>query len=192
MTNFSTGALGLVLSAALARAGCEVLCFKGETASAHGEPDGVKTASFSTNGDLLRKLEAEAGRADAIFHAAALCDFRMKTVHGEDGLAITAAKIPTRAGGLILELEPAPKVLPLLRPLFPNAKIVGWKYELDGTCDDVLDRASRQIAECATDACVVNGDAWGVGFGFLETAHPAVPLATKEALAEFLIKWVGK
>lgn len=190
LTNFSTGGLGLYLSEALARSGSRVLCLKGEAATAHGAPHGVDFLEFSTNEDLFQKLQAEAGRADAIFHAAALCDYRVKSAHGADGVAIAAAKIPTRSGGLTLELEPARKVLPLLRPLFPHARIVGWKYELDGTCDDALERATRQIADCNTDACVVNGAAWGAGFGFLTPGHAAIPLADKTKLAEFLVKWV--
>jgi phosphopantothenate---cysteine ligase (CTP) len=189
LTNFSTGELGLLLSAALARAGSEVLCLKGEAATAPGQPDGVQMATFSTNEDLREKLQAEAGRADVIFHAAALCDYRVKAAHGADGALLTAAKISTRAGNLTLELEPARKVLPLLRPLFPQARIVGWKYELDGTGDDALERANRQIAECNTDACVVNGAAWGSGFGFLTPGHAPIPLEDKTRLAEFLVKW---
>ena len=190
LTNFSTGELGLILSGALAHAGCEVLCLRGDGSTAFGSPPGVDFTAFSTNDDLREKLAAHAGRADAIFHAAALCDFRVKAVHGADGATHTEAKIPSRAGHLTLELEPAPKILPLLRPLFPNAKIVGWKYELEGTGDDALEHGSRQIDECRTDACVVNGAAWGSGFGFLVPGHAAVPLVDKIALAEYLARWV--
>ncbi len=190
LTNFSTGRLGLLLSAALADAGHEVLCLKGEAATAHGTVPG-EILPFSTNDDLLAKLQAQAGRAGAIFHAAALCDYRVKSIHAEHGDAVLgAAKIPTRSGNLKLELEPTVKVLPQLRALFPAAKIVGWKYELDGTGDDVIDRALRQIAECATDACVVNGAAWGDGFGFVVPGKAPVPLASGEELGKFLCRWL--
>lgn len=190
LTNFSTGELGLVLAATLARAGCQVLCLLGEAATAHATPAGVDFLSFSTNDDLHAKLAAQAGQADAIFHAAALCDYRVKAVRGGHGEIRTDAKIPSRAGDLTLELEPAIKVLPLLRPLFPRAKIVGWKYEMDGTGDEALERANQQIAECHTDACVLNGEAWGDGFGFLESGHAPVPLGNKVELANHLTRWV--
>ena len=136
-------------------------------ATAAGTPEGATILPFSTNDDLLAKLQAHAGRVDAIFHAAALCDYRVKSIHAEHGDDLCgAAKIPTRSGALTLELEPTVKVLPQLRALFPQAKIIGWKYELDGTGDDVIDRALRQLAECSSNACVVNGAAWGDGFGF--------------------------
>lgn len=191
LTNFSTGELGLMLSAALARAGHTVLCLKGEGAAAQIAAAGVKMAAFSTNDDLLRKLEAEAGAADAIFHAAALCDYRVKEVRAADGTSPAAAKIPTRSGELTLTLEPTVKVLPRLRAIFPKAKIVGWKYELDGTRDNALSLATRQIAECHTDACVVNGAAWGAGFGFVETERAPVSIADKAALAACLTEWLG-
>jgi phosphopantothenoylcysteine synthetase/decarboxylase len=192
LTNFSTGNLGLVVAEALAHAGWEVLCLKGEMASAHREPPGVELGSFSTNEDLLGKLEAQAGRAEAILQAAALCDYRVKSVRDAHGVAVEAAKIPTRAGGVTLELEPAEKVLPKLRALFPKSRLVGWKYEMDGTGDDALERARRQVAECGTDACVVNGAAWGEGFGFLEPPHAAVPLADSAALAAHVVAWLNR
>jgi phosphopantothenoylcysteine synthetase/decarboxylase len=192
LTNFSTGELGLVLSAALARAGHTVLCLKGEGATAQVAAAGAKIVTFSTNDDLLRKLEAEAGAADAVFHAAALCDYRVKEVCAADGTSPDAAKIPTRSGELTLTLEPTVKVLPRLRAIFPNAKIVGWKYELDGTRDNALTLAARQIAECHTDACVVNGAAWGVGFGFVETGRAPVSIADKAELAAFFSDWLGR
>lgn len=192
LTNFSTGGLGLALSAALVRAGHEVLCLKGEAATAAGEPEGATTIPFSTNDDLLAKFQAQAGRVDAIFHAAALCDYRVKAIHAEHGDAVIgAAKIPSRSGALTLELEPTVKVLPQLRALFPQAKIVGWKYELDGTGDDVIDRALRQLAECSTDACVVNGAAWGDGFGFVVSGQAPQPLANTAELSDFLIRWLS-
>jgi len=192
LTNSSTGGLGLKLCAVLAGAGYEVVCLKGEAATAQGSVAG-ELIPFSTNEDLLAKLTAQRGRVDAVFHAAALCDYRVKTIHAEHGDAVLGAqKIPTRSGNLTLELEPTIKVLPQLRGLFPKAKIVGWKYELDGTGDDVIDRAMRQLAECGTDACVVNGAAWGDGFGFVVAGKAAVPLKDAGELAGFLVGWVGR
>ncbi len=189
LTNFSTGALGLLLASVLRDAGCEVLCLKGEAATAEGSPGGVEMERFSTNEDLYQRLRARAGKADAIFQTAALCDYRVKSIAAENGEVVTAAKIPTRSGALTMELEPAMKVIPQLRALFPKAKLVGWKYELDGTRADALLRATRQLTECATDASVVNGDAWGEGFGFLEPGKEVIPIATRPQLCAFLAKW---
>ena len=114
-----------------------------------------------------------------------------ESVRGADGAALNAAKLPSRAGELTLTLEPAVKLLPELRALFPAAKITGWKYELDGDRDDAMARAREQLTACRTDACVVNGSAWGAGFGFLEPGRDVVSLGDKPALCAFLARWIG-
>lgn len=101
---------------------------------------------------------------DAVFHAAALCDYRVEQVLSGAGETMTSAKFATRDGRLHLVLAPAMKVLPKIRGWFPDARVVGWKYELVGTRDDAFARAWRQIRDCVTDACVLNGAAYGDGF----------------------------
>jgi hypothetical protein len=91
---------------------------------------------------------------------------------------------------LTLELEPAPKLLPELRTLFPGARLVGWKYELEGNRRSALARAWRQIRENHTDACVINGDAFGPGFGFCEPPDSVTELATRVDLAKHLAGWL--
>jgi len=193
LTNFSTGELGLLLAAELLRAGHEVICLKGEGATARTDPGSARVVGFSTNGDLLERLvEIQAGGAGAIFHAAALCDYRVKSVRGADGSALKADKLPSRSGELTMTLEPAEKVLPRLRAIFPAARIVGWKYELDGTRADAQSKGFAQMATCGTDACVVNGAAWGSGFGFVEPGREPVPVADKPKLCAFLSQWLGR
>ncbi len=192
LTNFSTGELGLLLAAELTRAGHEVICLKGEGAVSHVDAGGARVIVFSTNADLLELLREFAGsNVGAVFHAAALCDYRVKSVRGDEGVLLEMHKLPSRAGGLTLTLEPTLKLLPELRAIFPTAKIVGWKYELDGTPDDVVAKARAQLAECRTDGCVVNGAAWGAGFGFIEPGGEAMSLADKPALCVFLAEWLG-
>ncbi|MEO6742462.1 MAG: DNA/pantothenate metabolism flavoprotein domain protein, partial [Chthoniobacteraceae bacterium] len=112
-------------------------------------------------------------------------------VCGSDGAALKAEKLPSRSGELTLTLEPAVKLLPELRAIFPAAKITGWKYELDGAPADALAKAREQLAACRTDACVVNGAAWGTGFGFVEPGREPVSLGDKPALCAFLAHWAG-
>lgn len=162
----STGRLGITLANRFAAEGNEVHCLKGEGAT-HPEPLRVASAAtFTTNDDLARQLELR-GRAlsyDAVLHAAALCDFRIARVRDAQGASITSAKFATRDGRLELELEPATKILPRLRFWFPGARIIGWKYELAGRRNDAFGKAWRQLSENRTDACVLNGAAYGAGF----------------------------
>ena len=189
ITNASTGELGLMLAKALSAAGHEVLVFKGEMASSPLDAGGAVVRSFSTNDDLLFKLREES--AGAVFHAAALCDFRVARVTDADGVEATAAKIPTRAGHITLTLAPAVKVLPQLRAIFPGAFIVGWKYELDGDRTSVVEKAARQLYECSTDACVVNGAAWGEGFGIVCKDRPVEQISGRRELCGYLLRALG-
>lgn len=170
ITNFSTGEIGAVLAEAFLRAGYDVLCFRGEGATAP-PPQGVDVRSFSTNASLAGALRALDHRPAVVLHAAALSDFEVAEIRGAEA----AAKLSSRSGEILLTLRPAPKILPALREWFPAARLVGWKYELDGTRDEALARGTAQIREAHADACVVNGAAYGPGFGVLfadgRTAH---------------------
>jgi phosphopantothenoylcysteine synthetase/decarboxylase len=174
LTNMSTGQLGVLLSERLAAAGHRVLCFKGSGATWPDPRSNVEVQKFDTNNDLhlLFQQVAKEREVSTIFHTAALCDYKVKTVTNETGSSIHSEKIPTSGGNIFLELEPSLKVLPLLRPLFPSAKIIGWKYELSGTREDALAKAKKQITMGKTNACVVNGKAFGQGFGFYTLDQP--------------------
>ena len=186
ITNFSTGQLGVELANALTRAGHGVTCLKGIAATTHERAESARVIPFSTNDDLLARLETieERAKVGAFLHVAALADFKVRREGGE-------RKMSSRAGEHTLTLIPAAKVIGKLRGLFPNARIVGWKYELDGTRDDALAKGARQIAENRTDACVVNGTAYGSGFGLVRGGAPLVHLADKAALCAWLVEWLG-
>jgi phosphopantothenoylcysteine synthetase/decarboxylase len=192
ITNFSTGELGIELSNQLTRAGFEVVCFKGVGATSQERIVGARVVPFGTNEHLRGELEALPQRENisAVFHAAALCDYRVKSVLTSQGAEVAATKIPSRAGELTLILDPAAKLIQELRDLFPGSRIVGWKYELIGSRADVLAAAIRQFAESRSDGCVMNGAAYGKGFGFLEPHQKPVHLADKRALCAHLVQWL--
>jgi phosphopantothenoylcysteine synthetase/decarboxylase len=193
LTNFSTGETGILLVNALASAGYEVLCFKGVGATCAKPVEGAHLMPFATNDNLLAALEdiPERETIAAVFHTAALADFRMKSVLRHDGTELAARKIPSREGDLLLRLTPAVKVIAHMRRLFPISRLVGWKYELNGERADALQAGVRQIDENRTDVCVVNGQAYGAGFGFVEPGAPLVHCADKSELCNHLVGWLG-
>jgi phosphopantothenoylcysteine decarboxylase/phosphopantothenate--cysteine ligase len=120
LTNFSTGELGVHLSKRLARAGFEVFCFKGSGATYPGPHDQCHLSRFNTNDDLLDLLRS-AGAAHeiaAVFHVAALCDYKVKQVADDRGRRCHSPKIASRSGALTIQLEPATKVISRMRALF--------------------------------------------------------------------------
>src|SRR3954464_15764451 len=128
LTNFSTGELGTLLAAALARAGCETICLRGVAATWPERPPGADVRPFTTNDDLAAQLRQLAGEAPcaALFHIAALADFRLAAISDANGLPLAGAKISSTQSALKLHLEPATKLLPRLRAWFPTARLIGW------------------------------------------------------------------
>ena len=181
ITNASTGEIGTVLADAFRRAGWDVLCFRGEAAT-FPPPAGVDVRPFSTNESLAAGLRPLERPPAIILHAAALCDFVLESVEGAQG----TGKLSSRSGSIRLTLKPAEKILPKIRGWFPDARIIGWKFELDGAREQAVARAAAQIREARTDACVVNGAAYGPGFGLLAPDGSLQHFPGKSELATFL------
>ena len=194
LSNFSSGELGTLLAEGFAEAGHTVVCFRGVASTFPPPLWPVEVIPFTTNDDLAAGLQNLPAREEAtmVFHAAALCDFRIREITDEKGQPTHGDKVSSRAGLLKLTLEPAPKVIASLRGLFPSSILVGWKYELDGTTDDVLAKGRKQMDDCLTDACVLNGSAYGSGFGFISRPGEQAHLPDKAALCRFLIEWAER
>jgi phosphopantothenate---cysteine ligase (CTP) len=188
ITNQSTGELAVKLAQRFSAAGHNVELFLGRNASWHME----KARYFQTNEDLEWLLSEAAARApvDAVLHAAALSDFGVAQAI-VSGRASGAAKISSDAELVELRLIPKPKLIRRLRGLFASAFIVGWKFELDGTPMDVVHEGVQQIESNGTNACIVNGGAFGAGFGFCTRQGLVRTLATKDALSEWLLDIVA-
>jgi len=191
LTNFSTGQLGTELANYLTAHGHEVTLLIGQQASYCGERRAQHVETFTTTSDLSGRLEANSGKSiGAVFHAAAVSDFSFGKVwsRGADGglNEIKSGKVSTRHGTLLAELVPTKKIIASLRGWFPEARLTGWKYEVDGIRSDVVRAGEKQIAECRLDACVANGPAYGDGFGLLKKGGLCTHIDNKAALFESL------
>lgn len=197
LTNFSTGRLGSELVSFLAEHGHTVTLLIGQQATYRGERRAQNVETFTTTSDLhsrLRRLSS--ARVDAVFHAAAVSDFTFGQVwqRGTQGelKEIKSGKISTRIGPLLVELVATAKIISELRGWFPQACLVGWKYEVEGEQSSVLAMAEQQIAENRTDACVANGAAYGSGFGLVTGQYKWEHLDKTEALFVALEKLMGR
>ena len=181
LTNHSTGRLGSELTSYLSECGHEVTLLIGQQATWRGERGAARVETFTTTDNLRLRLRALADEGwDAVFHAAAVSDFTFGKTFSRDSKgalhAVQSGKLSTRGEPWLVELVPTAKIIADLRGWFPPATIVGWKYEVDGTREQVIEKASRQIFENQTDACVANGPAYGEGFG-LVTPDGCEPVA---------------
>jgi len=190
ITNFATGEIGALLAAALLVHGFEVVLFRGRGATHTAVPEGARLREFTANRELGAALEeiadARGNEVRAVFQAAALNDYSVASVVGPDGDTVRDAKIRSDWSEVSIILQPAAKILPRLRGWFPRAWIAGWKYELDGGRARALDHAREQLAQGRTDATILNGAAYGPGFGVLEGLNPPLHCTTKRELADFL------
>ncbi|MEI6715347.1 MAG: phosphopantothenoylcysteine decarboxylase [Verrucomicrobiota bacterium] len=194
ITNFSTGELGIRIAEALLAKGWRVTCFKGSGAT-HRDPVGERLTlkSFQTNGDLLEGLLAVPDPDDVrvVFHAAALVDYEVTDILGPDNVPLALRKIPSFFPEVRLVLKPAFKVLPRMEDVFPEAKVVGWKFEMEGDRRSALGCAKAQLELCKTTLCVVNGAAFGEGFGIVDEHGLLAEVATRYELSEWLTRWVS-
>jgi phosphopantothenate---cysteine ligase (CTP) len=186
LTNHSTGRLGSELTGYLADCGHEVTLLIGQMASWRGERRAARTETFTTTDNLGLRLRALADEGwDAVFHAAAVSDFTFGKVFSRDANSslhqVQSGKLSSRGESLLVELVPTAKIISQLRGWFPRATLIGWKYEVDGSRAHVIEKASRQIFENQTDACVANGPAYGDGFGFV-TPEGCQSMADADAL----------
>src|ERR1017187_8221264 len=197
LTNFSTGRLGTELANFLAAHGHNVTLLLGTMATHASERRGQQIKFFTTTADLRAKLKSFSGKkVDAIFHAAAVSDFAFGKMFTRDAAGkfkpfTPRKKISTRGGNLFVELEPTPKIIAELRDWFPQTKIIGWKFEVDGVSADALHAAKKQITECAMDGCVANGPAYGKGFN-LVSADGQKHFAAMGKLFMALANWIGE
>jgi hypothetical protein len=56
----------------------------------------------------------------------------------------------------------------------------------------VIANGRVQMEECLTDACVLNGSAYGRGFGVISRSGELAHLADKAELCRFLIDWTER
>ena len=191
LTNFSTGRLGSELANFLAAHGHQVTLLLGDGATFRGEAQVEKLESFSTTQDLENRLHALAACGiEAVFHAAAVSDFKFGKVwaRSQEGQLNEArsGKLSTRQGTLLAELVPTSKIIGRLRDWFPGARLVGWKFEVEGDRPRVIELARRQLSECRTDACVANGPSYGRGFGIVTPSGSPLHLETRAQLFDAL------
>ncbi len=187
LTNFSTGRLGSELVNFLAARGHHVTLLIGQQATWRGECQPGRMETFTTTDDLRSRLHTLASQpVDAIFHAAAVSDFAFGKTwqRTADGSLIPfkAGKISSRLDNVLVELTPTGKIIADLRDWFPRACLTGWKFEVDGKRPNAIAKAEQQLTDYRTTACVVNGRAYGEGFGLVTGAGRIRHLADREAL----------
>ena len=191
LTNTSSGRTGVFLAETLRKHGLHITLWYG-TASTHPLPTGLHSSErFQTVHDLEKLLQkAPLSTYSAILLPAALPDYDLAGATDLAGHKLSREKWPGHLPGIRLELKPAPRILNRIRTLALQSKIIGWKWEAEGTKAEAIDSARSQITECRTDACILNGPAYGEGYLFVPaqgdpTSCPD-PVTLGNVIASFL------
>ncbi len=142
LTNRSSGRMGVALAVAARDMGANVRILAGPGVS---PPPGITSERFETATDLGTLLGRRAPEADAVWHAAAVADFRPASV--------SAGKLDRRQGGLQLALEPVPDLAAGMLRKDGRPYLVIFAAERSV---DLEERARRKLLEKAADAVVAN------------------------------------
>jgi len=183
VTNRSSGRMGAALALAARDLGAAVRVL---AAPGVALPPGVAVERFDTAADLGALLARRAPEADAVWHAAAVADFRPAQV--------ARGKLDRRDGGLQLALEPVPDLAAGMTREGGRPYLVIFAAE---RAAELEERAGRKLADKRADAVIANPiDEAGLGMESARNravvlsrlgARRELPAQDKETLARELL-----
>ncbi|MBI2784684.1 MAG: bifunctional phosphopantothenoylcysteine decarboxylase/phosphopantothenate--cysteine ligase CoaBC [Gammaproteobacteria bacterium] len=186
LSNHSSGKMGYALAEAAREAGADTVLISGPVALP--APARVRCVKVTSAAEMLAASLAEVADADLFIAAAAVADYRPRTVAGQ--------KIKKSGDILTLELEPNPDIVATVAALPKRPFVVGFAAETE----NLLDNARSKLLRKRLDLVIANdvSDA-EIGFGSddnqvllisaLETLRP--PRMNKTPLARLLIDHIA-
>ena len=157
ITNTSTGKLGREIAYEAMSHGAIVTYIYGADSlfpvvQDHNDiiPSQLKLIEIETNNDLVKVIREKLKKKkfDAIVHAMAVADYvpaRAKSY-----------KTPSKKKEWLLKLIKTPKVITIIRDLWPDALLVGFKLEVNRTKDDLIKTARRFLIKSRANVIVAN------------------------------------
>ncbi len=114
------------------------------------KPSQLKLIEIETNDDLVNVIREKLNKKkfDAIVHAMAVADyvpFRTKP-----------DKTPSKKKEWLLRLVKTPKVIAIIRDMWPDALLVGFKLEVNRTKADLIKTARRFLKKSRANVIVAN------------------------------------
>lgn len=153
ITNHSTGKMGYAIAKVCARRGADVTLVSGPTALE--KPWFVNTVDVKSAKEMYEAVTGHAAEQDIIIKAAAVADYRPKTVSSE--------KMKKKDGELTLELERTDDILAHLgQNKRPGQFLCGFAMETE----DLIKNARQKLKKKHVDMIVANSlRVEGAGFG---------------------------
>lgn len=157
ISNKATGQLGAFLATEAIKRGASVTfiygissCIPDCTIPGENNVDHLTLIEIETFHDLhvTVKEKINVKPFDAIIHAMAVLDY-IPEKH-------TSGKIASNKDKLTITLVKTPKVIKLLRTLWPHALLIGFKLEVGVSQDELIERAYASLKENHADFVVAN------------------------------------
>ena len=150
----------------------------------------------------------------AVIHSMAVSDYRVSLVTKLDNIeerasgggisvvdavrtarpASPGSKISSAHDDLVVLMEPTPKIIAMLRPMLPDALIIGFKLLSGVAEDELIAAAMRQIEANDCDYCLANDDQYikrGEHIGHLvDREGNFVTYIGKDEIADALVRTV--
>lgn len=147
ISNTSTGRLGREIASELLGRGASVTFLYGSGSLKPEE--GVRLVEVKTVDELQSAVQGlKDERFDAILHAMAVLDFAPERPR--------QGKVSSSEGEWDIRLVRTPKVLDLMREIWPDAFLVGFKLEVGKTREELLKIARDFLARSRADLVVAN------------------------------------
>lgn len=134
LTNHSSGKMGYAIARQAANRGAEVVLVSGP--SSQSAPAGVTVVPVKSAQDMFAAVQQEYAAADAVIKAAAVADYRPKTVASQ--------KIKKSDGDWCLELERNPDILAWLGAHKNRQILVGFAAETNDVQQNALSKLQRK------------------------------------------------
>lgn len=157
ITNTSTGELGTEIALEAMRYGAVVTYVYGRD-SLHPviknhtriRPSQLKLMEIETNNDLVKILQKRLSgkRYDAIIHAMAIADYVPAKPKPN--------KTPSARKELIVRLVRTTKVISIIRNIWPDALLVGFKLEVNKTKEELIKIARVFLKRSRADLIIAN------------------------------------
>ena len=186
ITNHSTGKMGYALAKICMLRGAEVTLVTGPTAVK--KPPFVKIVEITSAREMFEAVTSRAESQDIIIKAAAVADYRPRTVSAE--------KVKKSGANMVLELEKTDDILKYLgEHKIPGQFLCGFSMETE----NMLENSRVKLKKKNLDMVVANNlKQAGAGFGtdtniitmITETREISLELMSKEEAAENIINQI--
>lgn len=207
ITNHSTGKLGKIIAETFLRKGHQVSLVTTENAVKPEPNDNLSIYQISNVASLMETLEPLVKKHDILIHSMAVSDYtpvymtdfeNLKNTQDLESLLQernTESKISSNSDYQVLFLKKTPKLISLVKDWNPAIQLIGFKLLVDVSKEELISVARASLRKnqatyiLANDLSQIEGNQHKA---YLVSANDAIPLETKDQIAEAIYQKVSK